>query len=84
MRDISYFIYKIPKVKKYPVKMVFTWHIKNMGSDLDNKSIKSILDEMQALGIIENDNAKHINEIVYKAVQDKEDYVELEIIEDNA
>ena len=31
------------KVKNYPIKMIFKWHIKSKISDLDNKSTKSIL-----------------------------------------
>jgi Holliday junction resolvase RusA-like endonuclease len=81
MRDISYFIRKIPKIEKYPVRMDFRWHIKNVRSDLDNKSVKSILDCMQKLGILENDNIKHISEIRYIAIPDKEDYVEIEVEE---
>lgn len=80
MKDISWFIKGIPPIRNYPIKLIFTWHIKNMRADLDNKSIKSILDCMQNLGIIENDNVKHINEITYKAVKDKEEYVEMEIL----
>ena len=81
MREISRFLDKIPKIKKYPVKMTFKWHIKSVISDLDNKSVKSILDEMQNLGILENDNIKHIKEITYIAIPDKEDYVEIEVEE---
>ena len=79
MRAISYFIGKIPKIDKYPLKLTLNWHIKNVRSDLDNKSIKSILDCMQNIGILENDNIKHINEITYKAIKDDKDYVEMEI-----
>ena len=80
MEDISWFIRTIPKIEKYPIELIFTWHMKNPRSDLDNKSVKSILDEMQNLGIIENDNIKHINKISHIAVQDKMEYVEMEII----
>lgn len=79
MKDISWFVRQIPRINKYPVKMAFKWHIKNSGSDLDNKSIKSILDCMQNLGILENDNIKHINQITHTAVKDTEDFVEMEI-----
>ncbi len=79
MRAIALYLNKIPKIEEYPVRMSFTWHIKNVRSDLDNKSIKSILDCMQNLGKLENDNIKHINEIAYKAVKDDKDYVEMEI-----
>ena len=66
-------------IPEYPIKIIFTWHVKNMASDLDNKCVKSILDCMQNLGKLENDNIKHINEIKYVAIKDSEDYVEMEI-----
>lgn len=81
MKDISWFIRKIPKIEKYPIELIFRWHIKNSRADLDNKSVKSILDEMQNLGILENDNMKHISKITHIAVPDKTEYVEMEIIE---
>lgn len=81
MKDISWFIRKIPPIKKYPIELTFTWHIKNPRADIDNKSIKSILDSMQNLGILENDNIKHINAIHYYAIIDTEEYVEMEIKE---
>ena len=80
MKDISWFIRNIPPITKYPIKMIFTWHIKNSRSDLDNKSVKSILDCMQNLGILENDNIKHITEITHKAIKDSEEFVEMEIL----
>lgn len=79
MKDISWFIKDIPPVEKYPIKITFKWHIKNSRSDLDNKSVKSILDCMQNLGIIENDNIKHIKEIHHIAILDKDEYIEMEI-----
>lgn len=79
MKSISYFIRRIPKIEKYPIRLTFTWHIKSLISDLDNKSIKSILDCMQNLDIIENDNIKYINEIKHIAIHDKEEYVEMQI-----
>jgi Holliday junction resolvase RusA-like endonuclease len=81
MRDISWFIKKIPPIKKYPIEITFKWHIKNSRADLDNKSCKSILDCMQNLGILENDNAKHINAIHHYAILDTEEYIEMEINE---
>lgn len=80
MEDISQYI-DIQPIKKYPIKMIFKWHIKSKVSDLDNKSVKVILDEMQRLNILENDNIKYINEITYIAIPDNEDYVEVEIEE---
>ena len=81
MGYIRYFLIGKPKITKYPIKLICTWHVKNTGSDLDNKSIKAVLDEMQEMGILENDNIAHINEITYKAVKDNKDYLEIEIIE---
>jgi len=81
MQNIGYFIRRMPKIEKYPVKINCIWHIKNTNSDLDNKSIKSVLDCMQLLGILENDNIKHINEINYKAVRDEKEYLEIEVVE---
>lgn len=80
MKDISWFIRQIPKIEKYPIELIFTWHIKNSRSDLDNKSTKAILDCMQNLGILENDNINHIIAIHHYAVKDKEEYVEMEIL----
>lgn len=81
MEIIKLFLMKVPKIKKYPVRINCIWHIKNINSDLDNKSLKSVLDAMQQIGILENDNIKHIQEINYKAVKDKRDYLEIEIEE---
>ena len=80
MQIIKYFLVGIPKIEKYPIKLECTWHVNNLGSDLDNKSIKSVLDAMQEMGILENDNINHINEITYKSIKDKKDYLEVEII----
>ena len=79
MKAISYYLYKLPRIEKYPVRMSFIWHIKSVISDLDNKSVKSILDCMQNIGKLENDNIKYINEINHKAIKDNKEYVEIEI-----
>ena len=79
MKNISYFLWNMSKIEHYPVKITCYWHIKNKLSDLDNKSIKSLLDCMQKMGKLENDNVKCINEIVYKYVEDNKDYLEVEI-----
>lgn len=81
MGYISYFLTKVPKIEKYPIKITCIWHVKNMGSDLDNKSLKAVLDAMQLKGILENDNIAHINQITYKAVKDTKDYLEMIIYE---
>ena len=80
MQQISWFIRQMPKINKYPVKINFIWHIANSNSDLDGKSCKSILDAMQILGILENDNIKHIEAINHKAVKADKDYLEMEIL----
>ena len=81
MDIISYKLKTLPKITKYPIKINCEWHIKNSNSDLDNKSIKSTLDCLQRLEILENDNCNHINEINYKYVKDERDYLILEIKE---
>ena len=81
MEAIGYYLRGIEPIKKYPIKINCEWHIKNVNSDLDNKSIKAVLDQMQVMGILENDNIKHISEINYKAIKDTSDYLILEIEE---
>lgn len=81
MRNIALFLRKMKKIEKYPVKINCYWHIKSSNSDLDNCSLKSVLDCMQKIGILENDNINHINEINYKAIKDKEDYLEIEVVD---
>lgn len=80
MQKIGYYLRNVPKITEYPIKIICKWHIKNSRRDLDNMSIKSVLDEMQLVGILENDNIKHITEIVYKAIKDDKDYLEIELI----
>lgn len=81
MSIIAYYLLSAPKIKKYPVKIICKWHVKNVNSDLDNKSIKTVLDIMQKMEILENDNIKHITGIEYQAIKDNKDYLEMEIIE---
>lgn len=81
MQIIGYYLRDMKPIKKYPIKINCEWHIKNMRKDLDNAIIKNILDQMQVMGILENDNIKHINEINHRAIKDNEDYLILEILE---
>ena len=81
MSIIAYYLLSAPKIKKYPVKIICKWHVKNVNRDLDNKSIKAVLDIMQKMEILENDNIKHITGIEYQAIKDNKDYLEMEIIE---
>ena len=82
MEEASIYLRNIPKIEKYPIKINCIWYVKNINSDLDNKCIKPILDQMQQMGILENDNIKHIREINHKAFKSDSDYLEMEIIED--
>lgn len=82
MAIISHFLIGVKPIKKYPIKINCIWHVTNIGSDLDNKSLKSVLDALQLKGILENDNINHINEINHKAIKDTKDYLELEIEEE--
>lgn len=81
MNIVKLFLLKTPKIKKYPIRLKCTWHVKNIASDLDNKSLKVVLDAMQEMKILENDNIKHIPEIIHKAVKSDKDYLEMEIEE---
>lgn len=79
MNKISKYI-NIEPITKYPIKIIFKWHIKSKITDLDNRCEKNILDCMQKIGVLENDNIKYINEITHIAISDKEDYIEIEIL----
>ena len=81
MGIVKLFLAKTPKIEKYPIRLNCTWHVKNVGSDLDNKSLKSVLDAMQEIGILENDNIRHVPEINHKSVKDTKDFLEIEIEE---
>ena len=83
MEIIKYSLIGLHKIEKYPIEIEFRWHIKSSISDLDNKSVKSILDELQKQEIIENDNIKYINKITHYAIKDKEEYVEVTLIDGN-
>lgn len=79
MDIVGYYLRNVPRITEYPIELKCMWHVRNINSDLDNKSLKSVLDEMQKLSIIENDNIKHINKITYEAIKDDKDYLEIEI-----
>lgn len=81
MNIIKMFLIGKPKITKYPIKLNCTWYVKNLASDLDNKSLKSVLDAMQEVGILENDNCKHIQEINHKVIKSNKDYLEIELEE---
>ncbi len=64
---------------KYPLKVIFRPHYANLRQDLDNFRYKGLLDGLVANGVIENDNLKHIQEIVLKPIFDNRECVEIEI-----
>ena len=80
---VRMFLLGVKPIKNYPIQLNCTWHVSNLNSDLDNKSLKVVLDTMQSMGILENDNIKHIPIINHKAVKDINDYLEIEILEIN-
>ena len=81
MAIVQKFLIGVKPIKKYPIKLKCIWHVSYLGSDLDNKSLKSVLDQMQKSGILENDNCKHIQEINHKVIKDVKDYLVMEIEE---
>lgn len=83
MKIIEFFIKEqnLKPIEKYPIKLNCVWHVKYFKGDLDNKSLKSVLDQLQKSNILKNDNLKHINEINHKVMKDTHDYLELEMIE---
>lgn len=68
---------KVEKVKEYPIKMTFIWHVKDKNRDIDNLIGKNIIDGLVHARILKNDNLNCINEICYKAVVDNEKKVEI-------
>lgn len=70
---------KIPKITKYPIEITFKWHIKNKTSDLDGRLPKNIIDGLVKSKRIIDDNVKYIQRIIHEYIEDKEDYVEMEI-----
>lgn len=68
-----------------PIFIFFHWHEKTKRRDADNiaSAKKFILDAMQKMGIIPNDNRKFVKGFFDTIVDDKEDYVEVELVEVN-
>ena len=73
--------YKLPKIEKYPIRLIFRWHMKSKTADLDGRLPKNIIDGLVRTKKIPDDNVKYIQEIVHKYVPDKKDYVEIELEE---
>lgn len=72
---------RLPKIEKYPIRLIFRWHIKSKIADLDGRLAKNIIDGLVKAKKIPDDNVKYIQEIVHKYVPDKKDYVEIEMEE---
>lgn len=64
-----------------PIELIFTWHIKNVCSDLDGKFPKHIIDGLVKAKKIPDDNVKNIDKITHIYQKDIKDYVEVEIKE---
>lgn len=73
----------VERVKEYPIKATFIWHVKDKNRDIDNMVAKNILDGLVHAKILKNDNLNCINELCYKAIIDQEQKVEI-ILEKNA
>jgi hypothetical protein len=72
---------KIPKIEKFPIELIFKWHIKSKIADLDGRLPKNIIDGLVKAKRIPDDNVKYIQKIVHEYVGDTKDYVEIEIKE---
>ena len=71
----------IPPIKKFPVELIFYWHMKSKIADLDGRIPKNIIDGLVKIKRIPDDNVKYIQKITHIYVEDKKDYVEVEIKE---
>lgn len=64
-----------------PIELTFTWHIKNVCSDLDGKFPKHAIDGLVKAKKIPDDNVKYIQKITHIYQKDTKDFVEVEIKE---
>lgn len=72
---------KIPKITKFPIELIFKWHIKSKVADLDGRLPKNIIDGLVKAKRIPDDNVKYIQKITHEYIGDTKDYVEVEIKE---
>lgn len=70
---------RIPKIDKYPIELVFKWHMKSKIADLDGRLPKNIIDGLVKSKRIPDDNVKYIQKITHEYIGDTKDYVEVEI-----
>lgn len=71
----------IPKITKYPIRLIFRWHMKSKIADLDGRLAKNIIDGLVRSKRVIDDNVKYIQEIRHIYIEDKKDYVEIELEE---
>lgn len=79
MKIVKEALKEIEPITDYPVKIACLWHVKSLRGDLDNKSLKSVLDQMQKSNILANDNMKYVREINHKIIKDNEEFLEMEV-----
>lgn len=72
---------KLPKITKYPIRLIFKWHMKSKIADLDGRLAKNIIDGLVRSKRVIDDNVKYIQEIRHIYIEDKKDYVEIELEE---
>ena len=70
---------KLPKIEKYPIELIFKWHMKSKIADLDGRLPKNIIDGLVKSKRIPDDSVKYIQRIIHEYVGDTKDYVEVEI-----
>ena len=68
-------------IEKYPIELIFKWHMKSKIADLDGRLAKNIIDGLVKSKRIPDDNVKFIQKITHEYISDTKDYVELEIKE---
>lgn len=66
-----------------PVVIKISWHEKTKRRDVDNiqSAQKFILDALVSKGVLVDDSRKYVKQIYHEIVDDKTDYVEVELIE---
>ncbi len=68
---------------KDPVVIKIYWHEKTKRRDVDNiqSSQKFILDALVSKGVLVDDSRQYVKQIYHEIIDDKTDYVEVELIE---
>ena len=70
---------KLPKIEKYPIEIIFSWHMKSKIADLDGRLEKNIIDGLVKAKKIPDDNVKYIQKLTHLYIPDTKDFVEIEI-----